>query len=161
MPKPNRKHKTTIKLQPPHNSYGCSFFGKHRASPRCTTEQLHRAEPHAKQNTELQPHIRKSCIVKANTPLMRQYNSRPDYSHQAFGHENMRSQASGSRGGADSFALSLCAGLWVPCRIFWAWFGPALGPNPARYRRFPAGFFEVFRALLAQPRQCGLLALRA
>ena len=42
---------------------------------------------------------------------------------------------------------SLCAGLWVPCRIFWAWFGPALGPNPARNRRFSAGSLKVFGAL--------------
>ena len=47
---------------------------------------------------------------------------------------------------------SLCAGLWVPCRIFWAWFGPALGPNPARNRIFPAGSLKVVGALLAQPR---------
>ena len=46
---------------------------------------------------------------------------------------------------------SLCAGLWAPCRVFWAWFGPALGPNPARNRRFPAGSLKVFGALLAQP----------
>ncbi len=25
---------------------------------------------------------------------------------------------------------SLCAGLWVPCRVFWVGFGPALGRNP-------------------------------
>jgi hypothetical protein len=47
---------------------------------------------------------------------------------------------------------SLCAALWVPCRICWAWFGPALGPNPARNRRFPAGSLKVVRDLLAQPR---------
>ncbi len=41
-------------------------------------------------------------------------------------------------------SLSLRAGLWVPCRIFWVWFGPALGPNPDRNRRFPAGSLEVF-----------------
>ena len=46
---------------------------------------------------------------------------------------------------------SVCAGLWAPCRIFWAWFGPALGPNPARKRRFPARSLKVFGALLAQP----------
>ena len=45
-----------------------------------------------------------------------------------------------------------CAGLWVPCRICWAWFGPALGPNPVRHRRFPAESLQVFGALLAQPR---------
>ncbi len=48
---------------------------------------------------------------------------------------------------------SLCAGLWVSCRIFWVWFGPALAPNPARNRRFPAGSLNIFGALLAQPRQ--------
>ncbi len=37
---------------------------------------------------------------------------------------------------------SLCAGLWAPCRIFWAWFGQALGPNPVRSRRFPAGSYK-------------------
>ncbi len=52
---------------------------------------------------------------------------------------------------------SLCAGSWVPCRIFWAWFGPALGPNPVRNCRFPAGSLEVFGALLAQP-SCKSLA---
>ncbi len=40
---------------------------------------------------------------------------------------------------------SLCAGLWVPCRIFWVWFGAALGPNPVGNRRFPAGSLESFR----------------
>ena len=33
---------------------------------------------------------------------------------------------------AQNRSESLCVGLWVPCRIFWAWFDPALGPNPAR-----------------------------
>ncbi len=51
---------------------------------------------------------------------------------------------------------SLCDGLWVPCRVFWAWFGPALGSNPARNRRFPARSFKVFGAILAQP-SCGAL----
>ena len=46
---------------------------------------------------------------------------------------------------------SLCVGLGVPCRIFWVWFDPALGPNPARNRRFPTGSLKVFGALLAQP----------
>jgi hypothetical protein len=50
---------------------------------------------------------------------------------------------------------SLCAGLWAPCRIFWAGFGPAFGPasgpNPARNRRFLAGSLKVFGALTAQP----------
>ncbi len=46
---------------------------------------------------------------------------------------------------------SLCAGLWVPCRISWAWCGPALSQNPNRNRRFPAGSLKVFGALLAQP----------
>ncbi len=39
----------------------------------------------------------------------------------------------------------------VPCRMFGAWFGPAVGPNPVRNRRFPAGFLQVFEAGLAQP----------
>ncbi len=43
---------------------------------------------------------------------------------------------------------SLCANLRAPRRIFWAWFGPALGPNPARKRRFPAGFLKAFGAKL-------------
>ncbi len=47
---------------------------------------------------------------------------------------------------------SVCAGLWVSCRICWAWFGPALGPNPARNRGVPAGSSNVFGALLAQLR---------
>ncbi len=42
-------------------------------------------------------------------------------------------------------------GFWVPCRIFLAWFGPALGSNPVRNRRFPAGSLKVFGAMLAQP----------
>ncbi len=49
---------------------------------------------------------------------------------------------------------SLCAGLWAPCRVFWAWFGFALGPNPIQNRRFPAGSLKVFGALLAQPSNC-------
>ncbi len=40
---------------------------------------------------------------------------------------------------------SLCAGLWVPCRVFKPWFGAALGPNPIRNRRFPAGILKFFR----------------
>ena len=28
----------------------------------------------------------------------------------------------------------MCAGLWVLCRIVWAWVDPALGPKPARNR---------------------------
>ncbi len=31
---------------------------------------------------------------------------------------------------------SLRAGLWVPCRVFWDGFGPALGPNSIRNPRF-------------------------
>jgi hypothetical protein len=46
---------------------------------------------------------------------------------------------------------SLCAGFWAPCRIFWAWFGFASGPNPVRNRRFPAGSLNIFGALVAQP----------
>ncbi len=46
---------------------------------------------------------------------------------------------------------SLCADLWVPRQIFWAWFGPALGPTPARSQRFLAGSFKFVRSLLAQP----------
>ncbi len=41
----------------------------------------------------------------------------------------------------------LSASLRVPCRIFWAWFGPALGPNPTRHRSSPAGSSKVFGAL--------------
>jgi hypothetical protein len=46
---------------------------------------------------------------------------------------------------------SMCAGLWVPCRISWVWFGPALGQNPARNRRFSARSLKVFGAMFAQP----------
>ena len=46
---------------------------------------------------------------------------------------------------------SLRAGLWAPCRVFWAWFGFALGPIPVRNRRFPAGSLKVCGALLAPP----------
>jgi hypothetical protein len=49
---------------------------------------------------------------------------------------------------------SLCAGLSVPCRIFWAWFGRALGFNSVR-SRFLAWSFEAFGALWAQPSSCG------
>ncbi len=42
---------------------------------------------------------------------------------------------------------SLCADLWVPCRVFWVWFGPALDPNLVQNRRFPAGSLKVFGAL--------------
>ena len=52
---------------------------------------------------------------------------------------------------------SLCAGLWAPCRVFGAWFGFVLGPNPGRNRRFPAGSLNIFGALLAQPRWCHFL----
>ncbi len=45
---------------------------------------------------------------------------------------------------------SLCAGLWAPCLVFRAWFGPALVPNPVRNRRLPAGSLKVFGAPLAQ-----------
>ncbi len=48
---------------------------------------------------------------------------------------------------------SLCAGLRVPCWIFWSWFGPASGPNPVGNRRFLAGSFKVFGALFTQPRK--------
>ncbi len=34
---------------------------------------------------------------------------------------------------------SIRAASRAPCRIFRAWFGPALGPNLGRNRRFPAG----------------------
>ncbi len=44
-----------------------------------------------------------------------------------------------------------CGGLPAPCRVLWAWFGAALGPNSARNRSFPAGSLKVFRAVLAQP----------
>ncbi len=55
---------------------------------------------------------------------------------------------------------SLCAGLRVQCRVFWVWFGPPLGQNPARNRRFPAGSLEVFGALSAQLRQVsGLISV--
>ncbi len=39
---------------------------------------------------------------------------------------------------------SLGAGLWVPCRLFWAWFG-------ARKRRFPARSVKMCGPLLPQP----------
>ncbi len=48
---------------------------------------------------------------------------------------------------------SLCAGLWVPCRIFGAWSGPALGPNPARHRIFVRVW--GFGARLASPHRMG------
>jgi hypothetical protein len=48
---------------------------------------------------------------------------------------------------------SSCTGLWAPCRIFGAWFGPALAPNPARNRTLPAGSLKVVGALLAQPKR--------
>ncbi len=38
---------------------------------------------------------------------------------------------------------SLCAGLWAPCRVFWAWFGFALGPVSVRNIRFPAGSLQT------------------
>ncbi len=37
---------------------------------------------------------------------------------------------------------SLCAGLWVPRRIFWVWLGTASGPNSFGNQRFPAGSLE-------------------
>ncbi len=52
---------------------------------------------------------------------------------------------------------SLCAGLWVPCRIFWLWFGPILGPNPVRNRRFPA--VRVFPSL-SRHADAGRLVMR-
>ncbi len=57
---------------------------------------------------------------------------------------------------AQNRSESLCAGVRAPCRIFWAWRGPALGPNPARNPRFPAGSLKVFGALVAQPSVCWL-----
>ncbi len=51
---------------------------------------------------------------------------------------------------SESFGIVVCRFV-VPCRIFWAWFGPASDPNPARNGRFLAGSSEVFGALLAQP----------
>ncbi len=51
---------------------------------------------------------------------------------------------------------SLGAGLWVPCLIFWAWFGPAFLPNPVRNQRFPAGSLKVFGTLSAQQSPAGL-----
>ncbi len=48
---------------------------------------------------------------------------------------------------AQNRSESLSPGLSVPCRVFWAWFGAALGPKPVRNRRFPAGSLKVFRAL--------------
>ncbi len=57
---------------------------------------------------------------------------------------------------------SLCAGLWAPCRVFWAWFGPALGPIPVRSRRFPAGSFKVLWVRRVYPgrRQAGWVLTR-
>ncbi len=52
---------------------------------------------------------------------------------------------------AQNLSESLCVVLWVPCRIFWVWFCPALGPIPVRNRRYPAGSFKVFGVLLVQP----------
>jgi hypothetical protein len=39
-------------------------------------------------------------------------------------------------------------------RYYGLGFGPALGPNPVRNRRFLAGSLKVFGALVAQPRCC-------
>ncbi len=52
---------------------------------------------------------------------------------------------------AKNSSESLCANLWVPCKIIWDWFGPTVDTNPARNRRSPAGAFTIFGALLAQP----------
>ncbi len=38
---------------------------------------------------------------------------------------------------------SLCVDLRAQYGIFWAWFGPALGPNPPRNRIFPAGSLHM------------------
>ncbi len=46
---------------------------------------------------------------------------------------------------AQNRSESLCAGLWVPCRIFWVWFDPALCPNPVRTRRFSGRILHNFR----------------
>ncbi len=46
--------------------------------------------------------------------------------------------------------------MWVLCRIFGSWFGPALGSNPIRNRRLPAGSLQVFGALFTQPRNCSV-----
>ncbi len=48
---------------------------------------------------------------------------------------------------------SLCAGLWVPCRVLRAWFGPACGPNPARSRRLLAGSLKFVGALFELSRK--------
>ncbi len=40
---------------------------------------------------------------------------------------------------AHNLSESLCAGLWVPCQIFWACIDPALGTIPVRNRRSLAG----------------------
>jgi hypothetical protein len=52
---------------------------------------------------------------------------------------------------AQNRSKSLCGGLWVPCRIFSAGFGPVVGPDSLRNRRFPAGSLKVVGALVAEP----------
>ncbi len=43
---------------------------------------------------------------------------------------------------AQNGSESLCAAWWAPCRIFWARFGTAPGPNPIRNRRYQAGVLQ-------------------
>ncbi len=50
---------------------------------------------------------------------------------------------------AQNRSESLCAGLWAPCRVFWAWFGVALRLIPVRNRRYPAGSLKVFPGLFS------------
>ncbi len=41
--------------------------------------------------------------------------------------------------------------MWVQCLIFWAWFDPALGPNPFRNRRFSRRILKRFLGPSAGP----------
>jgi hypothetical protein len=87
------------------------------------------------------------CLHTEVSPLMT-FADLPRLSHLTVQKDRHRNTPKSAHNRSES----LCAGLRVPCRIVWAWFGPALGPNPVRNRRFPAGSFRDFGACLAQPR---------
>ncbi len=50
--------------------------------------------------------------------------------------------------GPESFGIVVCR-LWVPCGGMWAWFGPALGPSPARKSKIPGRILKSFRGPLS------------